>query len=102
MKTLRADEANFQDVCDFLSEHEGLAHLQARRRADCITIETTDDHEPRARLRRVAVSRWNLEIADHRGRWEPTPYCGTIEKLLAELVTSFPWVLAAFFDPEGT
>ena len=97
MKSLRAEEDHLDDVEDFLESRKELKHLRARRRADAIIIESGPKAEPtpHARLRRISVSRWSLEMPDHRGRWEPTPLEGLLEPLLAQLVNEFPWALAS-------
>jgi hypothetical protein len=32
-------------------------------------------------------------MADHRGRWEPTPFLGTWRELLMQLIDDFGFVL---------
>ena len=92
MATLRAEEDHLDDVEDFLESYE---HLSARRRGDAIIIESGPkaDRSSHVRLRRVGVHRWSLEVADHQGRWEPTPYVDTLESLLTQVETEFGWVL---------
>jgi hypothetical protein len=95
MADLRAEEDHLDDVDDFLELNEQLQHLRTRRRGNAIVIESgpKNDRAAHARLRRTTVHRWSLEIADHRGRWEPTPYTDELESLLTRLVSNFPWVL---------
>lgn len=95
MTALRAEEAHLDDVEDFLESDERLEHLRARRRGNAIIIEAgpRDDPSAHARLRRVSVHRWSLDIANHTGRWEPTPYTDQLESLLDLLVSNFSWVL---------
>jgi len=97
MTSLRAEEDHVEDVEDFLATRKELEHLRARRRADAIIIESGPKAEPtpHARLRRISVSRWSLDMPDHRGRWEPTPYAGLLKPLLTQLVDDFPWALAS-------
>jgi hypothetical protein len=96
MSTLRAEEDHLDDVEDFLATRKALKHLRARRRADTITIESGPKTDPtaHARIRRISVHRWALEMPNHLGQWEPTPYTNTLEPLLAQLVKDFPWALA--------
>jgi hypothetical protein len=95
MSTLRAEDDHLEDVEDFLASRKQLKHLRARRRGDAIIIESGPKNAPslHARLRRISVSRWSLDMPDHRGRWEPTPYTDTLEPLLKQLVKDFPWAL---------
>ena len=79
-----------------LHEYEGLGHLRVAARGEVLTIvsgSTTDPVRP-ARLRRQTVSLWTLEMATHGGRWEPTPFRDTRERLVEMLVEQFGWVLA--------
>jgi hypothetical protein len=39
-----------------------------------------------------------LDFADHRGRWEATPFRATLPELVEMAVTQFPWVLANVFE----
>ncbi len=99
MKSLRAEDDNLEDVEEFLATRKNLRHLRAHRRANCIILTTGPTDLPRscARLRRISVHRWTLDMPDHRGRWEATPYEDALEPLLAFLVKSFSWALT----PEG-
>lgn len=96
MATLRAEEDHLEDVEDFLARRKGLKHLRARRRADSIILESGSSGavSSHARLRRVSVHRWTLDMPNHLGRWEPTPYEAALEALLTQLVRDFPWALA--------
>jgi hypothetical protein len=73
----------------------GLRHLRARHRGDLVIIESgpSKDPWPHARLRRVGVHIWQLEMATHIGRWEPTPLRGLRDQLLTMLVDKFGWTL---------
>lgn len=100
MKSLPAEQAHVDDIEDFLASRKKLNHLRARRRGDAIILESgpKTDPSPHARLRRISVNRWSLDMPDHRGRWEPTPYIGLLEPLLSQLVNDFPWAMAPI-DP---
>lgn len=93
--TFRAESRHTRDVETFLRSQHGLTHLHARHRADLITIESgpKSDRIPHARLRRVGVHRWQLEMATHTGRWQPTPLRTNLEELLTMLVQDFGWTL---------
>ena len=90
----QASRADATGVTAFLRTR-GLGHLRARHRADLVTIESgpVKDPWPHARLRRVGVHLWQLEIATHTGRWEPTPLRGLREQLLTMLIDQFGWTL---------
>lgn len=94
MPKFSAEPEDALTVADALHAR-GLKHLRARRRADLVTIESGPDVDAHAhaRLRRVAVSLWRLEMATHTGRWEVTPFRGRLAELLDTLVEAFPWTL---------
>ena len=73
----------------------GHNHLTVRRRGPLLTIVSgpADDPWPRARLRRVGQQHWQLEVATHTGRWEPTPMRGSLDELVELLISAFGWVL---------
>jgi len=91
----QASRSDATEVATFLRDR-GLRHLRARHRADLVTIESgpAKDPWPRARLRRVGVDLWQLEMATHTGRWQPTPLRGVRKQLLTMLVDQFGWTLA--------
>lgn len=39
---------------------------------------------------------YQLSMADHRGKWEPTPYTGNIAKLVKMLTKDFSFTLIDF------
>lgn len=79
-------------------KEQNLTHLKAQGRGDHLVIYSLDQGEKvsRVRLSRLAASRYQLGFADHRGRWESTPFTGTIDELLHLLTDQFPWVLAPY------
>lgn len=95
MTQLKADSSAALYAQHLLHVVHRLAHLRTRHRANVITIESgpTEDPVAHARLKRVGVHIWVLEIADHRGKWEPAPVRATLEASLTALVHDFSWVL---------
>ena len=91
---LRAESGHTRAVADYLHEH-GLTHLHVRQRAALITIESgpTGEQVPHARLRRIGANRWQLEMATHTARWQPTPIQASLEEVLTILVHDFGWTL---------
>jgi hypothetical protein len=89
---------------EFLRE-QGFAHLRAKKRGSIVTITSGPQRDPvkHFRVRRDTVHLWCLDMADHRGRWEPTPYREVLKDLLHRVVDSFSWVLSpADENPERT
>lgn len=91
----RADRQHASDVEAFLRVEHGLTHLHVRHRADLVTIESgaEDDRVPHARLRRIGIDEWQLEMATHTSRWQPTPFTAPLRELLLMLVDEFGWTL---------
>ena len=59
----------------------GLAHLAVTQRGKALTIVSGPMADPEARLTQHAGS-WRLDLPDHRGRWEATPFVGTVDELV--------------------
>jgi len=89
-----ADELQAVSLQDLLTRR-GLAHLRVRRHSTLLVVESgpEDDRVSHVRFRRHGAHIWTVEVATHRGGWEPTPLRGQIEHLLEAVVTGFPWVL---------
>lgn len=103
MPKYNADEMDAGHALGFFEKH-GIDHLRVRRRADLLTLESgpADDPFAHARLRRVAVSLWRLEMPEGRG-WAATPVRGQIDAVLTTLVEEFGWTLEPLDeDPERT
>ena len=94
MPKFSADSNDADDVEAFLHDRH-FRHLRTRHRADLVTIESgpAGDPIPCARLRRVSVHLWRLEMPTHTGRWEITPFRASLAELLDLLVDRFPWAL---------
>jgi hypothetical protein len=90
------------EACDaeivemFFADYPDLDHLRVRRRADLLTLESgsTENLQRHARLRRVTVHLWRLEMPAGSSRWSATPFRDQLNSLLEMLVRQFPWTLA--------
>ncbi len=82
---------------DLLKE-QNLTHLKAQGRGDHLVIYSEEDGEKdsRARLSRLSSDLYQLGLADHNGRWESTPFTGTIPELIQMLTEQFSWVLTDY------
>ena len=87
-----------------LLHRRGLKHLRARKYGSAVIVESGPAADPikHLRLRRATVHLWCLDFANHRGRWERTPFRDTIDALIAQVLDSFPWTVADLDDPERT
>ncbi len=97
----RADELDLDAVEEHLAESPELRHIRVRMRADLLTLESGDPRNPvrHARLRRVSVHLWWLEMSTHTGRWEPTPFRDELTTLLEMLTDEFAWTLLPIDGP---
>jgi len=92
-----ANESDCAESSELL-EQQGRTHLRVQGRGDHLVIYSEDEGEKvsRARLTRLSPTQYQLGVADHRGRWEPTPFTGTIPELFQLLSEQFGWVLADY------
>ena len=99
-------ESYHPDKVERFLRAQGFRHLKAHKRGAVVTVTSGPSRDPVKHFRvvRDTVHLWILEMADHRGRWERTPYRDTLENLLQAVVESFPWVLGpvAGKNPERT
>jgi hypothetical protein len=106
MPKLAADQAHADDTAAQLHKHAGLQHLRVRKHGAAIVIESgpKDDPVRHARVVRDSATLWDLEIADHRGRWEYSGMRATRSDLVDALVQDFGWVLTDIVgeNPERT
>ncbi len=74
---------------------KGLTHLKVTTRASNIVIysENGNDKENRCRFVQGPRNTYILHMADHKGRWEATPFMGTVDELVELITTQFGWVL---------
>jgi hypothetical protein len=79
-----------------LALYPDLSHLWVRRRADLLTLESGSPDQPQhhARLRRVTVHLWQLEMPASSNRWSSTPLRDPLKVLVEMLIQQFPWTLA--------
>jgi hypothetical protein len=93
MPKFSAEEHHREDVETALHDG-GATHLRVRRRGDTLTIESgpKSDAYAHARLKRVAVSLWIIQMPA-RHAWQPTPFRGRLPELLSILLTELsPWL----------
>lgn len=73
----------------------GAKHLRARKHGAAVIVESGPDNDPlkHFRLRRDTVHLWCLDMADHRGRWERTPFRQSLDDIVKMVIDQFPWIL---------
>jgi len=81
-----------------LLKDKGLHHLNVLARGDHTVIYSEDDGEKinRARLTYIGHDSFQLGIANHRGKWEITPFQGTLPELVEMLTGQFSFILSEY------
>lgn len=94
MPKYQAEDSHAQTVERLLHARD-LPHLHARKYGATVIVESgpTDDAYKHLRFTREGVHVWQLHIADHRGRWEYTPFRGQLDELVALVADTLPWTL---------
>lgn len=89
------NELAVQELMDFLHQN-GFGHLKVLVRGQHLVIYSTGpegDRFNRVRLSRISSVKYQLGIANHMGRWEVTPFTGTLPELMQLLTEQFGFVL---------
>lgn len=75
-----------------------MPHLSAAQRGRQLVIYSMEqgEKENRVRFTDTGQGRYQLSFADHRGRWEPTPFEGTLNELFDQVLSQFAWTLAPY------
>ena len=80
-------------------QERSLSHLNVTKRGTNIVIYSEDSDggkENRCRFTYIKPGLFILNMANHTGRWEPTPFEGTLEELLEMVIEQFPWTLTNY------
>ena len=75
-----------------------LTHLSVTVRRNNIVVysEYEKQKENRCRFTQVRTNSYTMDMANHRGKWEATPFEGSLEELLQMVIEQFPWVLTDY------
>lgn len=84
-----------EQLQQLLVADESLGHLRTKSRGDSITIFSGHgaDQQKHARLTQLGPATWGLSLPRHTGRWERTPFVGSMDELVATLVRDFSFYL---------
>lgn len=89
------DPEDAEELEELLARHDQLGHLRVKKRGDSLTIysgEVSDSHL-HARLTHLGRGHWGLSLPRHTGRWERTPFMGTMEEVVATLISDLGFYL---------
>jgi len=86
---------NVEDLEELLARHEHLSHLRVKKRGDSLTLFSGEQHDLHlhARLTHIGGNHWGLSLPRHNGRWERTPFTGTMRQLIDTLTSDFGFYL---------
>ena len=92
-----ANRSASEKILQLLKE-QGITHLYIQARGNHLILYTLEDEEKinRVRFTRLSVNKYQLSMANHKGRWEKTPFTGTIPELVEMLIEQFSFVLAEY------
>jgi hypothetical protein len=95
MPTKQSAEPHDASRVEELLHEVGAKHLRARKYGASVLVESgpQDDPVKHFRLRRDTVHLWCLDMANHRGKWERTPFRHGRDDLVRLVVETFPWTL---------
>lgn len=79
-----------------LAAHDGLGHLAVKRRGRSLTLCSEDAYGPNrhAKLDWLGANLWGLSFPTRSGRWQRTPFTGSLDELLQVLTQMLGWHLA--------
>lgn len=94
MPRQQADPHHATRVEDLLHQR-GAEHLRARKYGAAVLVESgpAADAVKHFRLRRDTGHLWLLDMANHQGRWEKTPFRASLDELVQTVLDDFPWTL---------
>ena len=78
-----------EELETLLARTADCTHLCVKKRGKALTIFSGTPPHPHARLTSLGRNVWGLSFPTHTGRWERTPFVGTIEQVFNTLTTDF-------------
>lgn len=95
---MKLDPEDAEELEEKLAKHDGLKHLCVKKRGDSLIIYSgaSKDAQNHARLTYLGEDDWGLSFPKHTGRWERTPFTGTMDNILNTLICNFRCCLEIF------
>ena len=95
-KALARLEALFED-------EELTRDLEVRVHGDHLIISRDEEadsgeciRDDRVRLTKLGATEWGLSVKRHTGRWEKTPYAGTMEEVVDAMLAFMQHLIAPY------
>lgn len=91
-----ADDLATQRLAATLRRHKGLEHLRVKKYGDSLVLCSGKgpNEQKHARLTSLSADAWGLSLPRNTGRWERTPYVGTMDEILNTLLNDLGFYLA--------
>jgi len=90
-------------LAGLLEENDSTAGMDVRVHGDHLIVAReekvrggTIELEDRVRLSRIASSRWGLSLKRHTGRWERTPFSGSLKEMVEVIWTFMQHLVARY------
>ena len=91
-------------LTELLSAHETAAGLYVRLHGDNLIMGRREafgpdgelENDDRVRLTRLSASTYGLSVKRHTGRWERTPFSGSMEEMVDTIVSCMQHLVAAY------
>jgi len=92
---MKLEPEDAEELEEELAKYDGLTHLRVKKRGDSLVIFSGEPKDPQnhARMTYLDGDTWGLSLPKHTGRWERTPFTGTMEDILDTLVSNFRYYL---------
>ena len=70
-----------------IADHGGLDHILVKRRGKSCTLYSETPHGPdlHAKFDPLGRNVWRLSLPTHTGRWEKTPFIGSMDEVVQVL-----------------
>jgi len=89
------DTRDGRQVEDLLAQREGLDHIKVQLYGGTLVLYSGDgdDRARHARFAMVDLGLWRLDLRHHTGRWEKTPFVGSLSEVFTMLVDTLGFYL---------
>ena len=86
-----------------LDDEELASGLEVRVHGDHLILSRDEEADSgeviaddRVRLTKVGAAHWGLSVKRHTGRWEQTPYVGTMEEMVDAMMAFMQHLIAPY------
>ena len=91
-----------EELVELLEANELTSGMYVRVHGDNLLVGRNEHYEPdhkpiaddRVRLTRLSRSRYGLSVKRHTGRWEQTPFSGTMKEMVDAICTFMQHLVA--------